>query len=46
MASSSSEVPVAQAETFPDGTTDHVPLRKRTYDIRKPRELPVASTWR
>jgi stearoyl-CoA desaturase (Delta-9 desaturase) len=38
MASSSSDVkvPVAQAETFPDGTTDHVPLRKRTYDIRKP----------
>jgi hypothetical protein len=45
MASSSSDVkvPVAQAETFPDGTTDHVPLRKRTYDIRKPHitEQPI-----
>lgn len=37
MASSTSKVPVAQAETFPDGTTDHVPLRKKTYDLRKPR---------
>lgn len=40
MASSSSKVPVAQAETFPDGTTDHVPLRKKNYDIRKPRTFP------
>ena len=40
MASSSSAVP--QAEAFPDGTTDYVPLRKKTYDIRKPREFPMA----
>jgi stearoyl-CoA desaturase (delta-9 desaturase) len=50
MASSSSDVkvPVAQAETFPDGTTDHVPLRKRTYDIRKPHitEQPITlANW-
>lgn len=31
---------MAQAETFPDGTTDHVPLRKKNYDIRKPRTFP------
>lgn len=43
MASSTSKVPVAQADTFPDGTTDHVPLRKKTYDLRKPRTYqPVA----
>jgi hypothetical protein len=40
--SSSSKVPVAEAETFPDGTTDHVPLRKKNYDIRKPRTLSIA----
>ncbi len=41
MASSSSSVPVAQAETFPDGTTDYVPIRKKNYDIRKPRRFPA-----
>ncbi|KAK4134421.1 hypothetical protein BT67DRAFT_318503 [Trichocladium antarcticum] len=41
MASSSSAAP--QAEAFPDGTTDYVPLRKKTYDIRKPHitEQPI-----
>jgi hypothetical protein len=39
--SSSSKVPVAEAETFPDGTTDHIPLRKKNYDVRKPRTLPA-----
>ncbi|KAK5651557.1 hypothetical protein OQA88_11922 [Cercophora sp. LCS_1] len=34
MASSSS--PVVQAEAFPDGTTDYVPLRSRKQDLRKP----------
>ncbi|KAK0751036.1 hypothetical protein B0T18DRAFT_320288 [Schizothecium vesticola] len=33
MASSSAAV---QAEAFPDGTKDYVPLRKRNYDIKKP----------
>lgn len=37
MASSSTAV---QAEAFPDGTKDYVPLRKRNYDIKKPRKLP------
>lgn len=41
MASSSSSVPVAQAETFPDGTTEYVPMRKRNYDTRKPRRFPA-----
>ena len=41
MASSSSSA-VPTAEAFPDGTTDHIPLRKKNYDIRKPRELPAA----
>ena len=44
MASSTSKVPVAQADTFPDGTTDHVPLRKKTYDLRKPRTFPFICT--
>jgi stearoyl-CoA desaturase (delta-9 desaturase) len=33
MASSSTAV---QAEAFPDGTKDYVPLRKKNYDIKKP----------
>jgi stearoyl-CoA desaturase (delta-9 desaturase) len=33
MASSSA---AAQAEAFPDGTTDYVPLRKSKTDLRKP----------
>jgi stearoyl-CoA desaturase (delta-9 desaturase) len=50
MASSSSSVPPAvavQAEAFPDGTTDYVPLRdsNKKLDPRKPHitELPI--TW-
>lgn len=37
MASPSTAV---QAEAFPDGTKDYVPLRKRNYDIKKPRKPP------
>lgn len=37
MASSSTAI---QAEAFPDGTKDYVPLRKRNYDIKKPRKPP------
>jgi len=36
MASSSSAV---QAEAFPDGTTDFVPLRGKKYDLKKPRKF-------
>jgi stearoyl-CoA desaturase (delta-9 desaturase) len=50
MASSSSSVPPAvavQAEAFPDGTTDYVPLRdsNKKLDPKKPHitELPI--TW-
>lgn len=44
MASSSSAVP--QAEAFPDGTTDHIPLRKKNYDIRKPHISELPMTWK
>jgi len=37
MASSSAAV---QAEAFPDGTTDYVPLRGKKADLRKPRKSP------
>ena len=37
MASSSAAV---QAEAFPDGTTDYVPLRGKKADLRKPRRSP------
>lgn len=35
MASSSTAI---QAEAFPDGTTDFVPLRGKKYDLKKPRK--------
>jgi len=39
MASSSTP---AEAEAFPDGTTDYIPLRKGKFDTRKAREyLPA-----
>ncbi|KAL2258450.1 hypothetical protein VTK26DRAFT_8230 [Humicola hyalothermophila] len=44
MASSSSSA-VPQAEAFPDGTTDHIPLRKKNYDIRKPHITEQPMTW-
>ena len=36
MASSSASA--VQAEAFPDGTTDYVPLRLKKYDARKTRK--------
>ncbi|KAK1766746.1 hypothetical protein QBC33DRAFT_587981 [Phialemonium atrogriseum] len=47
MASSSSSGPV-QAEAFPDGTSDYVPLRKKNYDPKKPHisDQPITlSNW-
>lgn len=44
MASSSSSA-VPKAEAFPDGTTDHIPLRKKNYDIRKPHITEQPITW-
>ncbi|AEO66985.1 767ff969-1030-495c-8f3a-8f34f4ba314a [Thermothielavioides terrestris] len=43
--SSSSSSAVPQAEAFPDGTTDHIPLRKKAYDIRKPHITEQPITW-
>lgn len=42
---SSAQVPVAQVETFPDGTTDYVPVRKKAYDIKKPHITDQPITW-
>lgn len=42
MASSSSSM---QAEAFPDGTTDFVPLRTQKYDLRKPHITEMPMTW-
>ncbi len=39
MASSSTPL---QAEAFPDGTTEYVPIRGKKYDVRKPREYRPA----
>ncbi|KAL2120470.1 hypothetical protein VTJ04DRAFT_4497 [Mycothermus thermophilus] len=44
--SSSVSVPqVASVETFPDGTTDYIPVRKKAYDIRKPHITEQPITW-
>jgi stearoyl-CoA desaturase (Delta-9 desaturase) len=45
MASTSVDVQATQAAAFPDGTTDHVPLRKKQYDIRKPHIADQPMTW-
>jgi hypothetical protein len=45
MASSSSSPPVPQADAFPDGTTDYVPVRKKNYDSRKPHITEFPITW-
>ncbi|KAH8889698.1 acyl-CoA desaturase [Thozetella sp. PMI_491] len=41
MASSSA----LQAEAFPDGTTDYVPIRGKKYDMRKPHIADQPMTW-